>query len=669
MPPKRACDICYRRKIQCLIPAEGPPCDWCSHHDSECTFHRDAPRRKKKAKVTLGDVQGLNNRIQQLEDALAKANSQQPIQPDTPNQGQPTPAISVSEETPNSASVQSTIPATIQNSIAFSEQSLSPLVFSQTPASVDDTHITPSADGSRPGSYIGPNWFFRGIHAFSEDGRRWISSKTGQTIDWSKLQIFTAKPSPFAKLHAQLSPDRCHLPDQASLRELLSSYLNSSFRLRFPLIDKVLFEDTINEAYGDPDNILPPPVRLAARACVFGAVSLMTFLPDAQPGSLGLDGNESAARASYLLSQLIGYASLATLQTTLLLHVQRLLCGYWQEADSLLPAACRTVGALGGHLCQPSNALTGEISLSERRKQHVRNLFWVCYMSDKDSSLRTGQPPLLADIYCDVTIPENYLSSYTYLRGLDEHLHPPDASGDADLTPHFSGDAQLGFLKEKVYRLLYSVQALSDKDNRLLISIRELDDEIECWRLSVPVDFRPALSVSLNTLLITPETKLPHLRRYFHLLLEYWYLMIYVHTTVRRYDAHTIIGDGGQDLHRVIHSSYDLSMEAGRSTLRCLRVCMNTFSNEGFWLLMFYATNAAIALFLNMIIHPEDTDGQLDLELLISAANAIRTAIPRTPTREESTRIQRTSDFIMRLMWLGSCAITKSQEEGLQHEL
>ncbi|KAF4784919.1 fungal specific transcription factor [Colletotrichum scovillei] len=630
MPPKRACDICYRRKIQCLIPAEGPPCDWCSHHDSECTFHRDAPRRKKKTKVTLGDVQGLNDRIQQLEDALAKANSQQPTQPDTPSRGQPTPAISVSEETSNSLSVQ---------------------------------------NGSRPGSYVGPNWFFRGIHAFSEDGRRWISSKTGQTIDWSKLQIFTPKPSPFARRHAQLSPDLCQLPDQASLRELLSSYFMSSFRLRYPLIDKVLFEETINEAYEDPDNISPSPICLAARACVFGVVSLITLLPDAQSGSSGLDGDESAARASYLLNQLVGYVSLTTLQTTLLLHVQRLLSGHWQDADSLLPGACRTVGALGGHLYQPSKAPTGEIPLSERRKRHIRNLFWVCYMSDKDLSLRTGQPPLLADIYCDLTVPENYLSSYTYLRGLNEYLHHLDASNDDHLTPHFSGDAQLGYLKEKVYRLLYSVQALRDKDNRLLISIRELDDEIERWRLSVPVDFRPALSVSSTTLLITPETKPPHARRYFHLLLEYWYLMIYVHTTVRRYDAHTIIGDGGQDLHRVIHSSYDLSMEAGRSTLRCLRVCMNTFSNEGFWLLMFYATNAAIALFLNMIIHPEDADGQLDLELLISAANAIRVAIPRASTREESTRIQRTSDFIMWLMWLGSCAITKSQEEGLQHEL
>ncbi|KXH46486.1 fungal specific transcription factor [Colletotrichum nymphaeae SA-01] len=592
------------------------------------TVMRHEGRRKPitvvSFRVTLGDVQGLNDRIQELEDALAKANSQQPTQPDTPSRGQPTPAISVSEETSNSVSVQSPIPAAIQSSIAFSEQSISPLVFSQTPASVNDTHTTPPADGSRPGSYVGPNWFFRGIHAFSEDGRRWISSKTGQTIDWSKLQIFTPKPSPFARRHAQLSPDLCQLPDQASLRELLSSYFMSSFRLRYPLIDKVLFEETINEAYEDPDNISPSPICLAARACVFGVVSLIKLLPDAQSGSPGLDGNESAARASYLLSQLVGY---------------------------------------------PSKAPTGEIPLSERRKRHIRNLFWVCYMSDKDLSLRTGQPPLLADIYCDLTVPENYLSSYTYLRGLNEYLHHPDASNDDHLTPHFSGDAQLGCLKEKVYRLLYSVQALRDKDNRLLISIRELDDEIECWRLSVPVDFRPALSVSSNTLLITPETKVPHARRYFHLLLEYWYLMIYVHTSVRRYDAHTIIGKGGQDLHRVIHSSYDLSMEAGRSTLRCLRVCMNTFSNEGFWLLMFYATNAAIALFLNMIIHPEDADGQLDLELLISAANAIRVAISRASTREESTRIQRTSDFIMWLMWLGSCAITKSQEEGLQHEL
>ncbi|KAK1655135.1 fungal-specific transcription factor [Colletotrichum phormii] len=666
MPPKRACDICYRRKIQCLIPAEGPPCDWCSHHDSECTFHRDAPRRKKKIKVTLGDVQGLNDRIQQLEDALAKANLQHPTQRDTPGQGQPTPAISVSEETSNSASAQSASSAIIRNSVALSGQSLSPLVFSQTPGSVDDR--TPTADGW-PGNYIGPNWFFRGLHAFSEDGRQWISSKTGQTIDWSKLQIFTTKPSPFARIHAQLSPSLYNLPDQASLRERLSSYFKSSFRLRFPLLDEVLFKETINEAYEDAEIVSPSPAHIAARACVFGALSLTALLPDIQPSSLGLDRNESAARASYLLSRLVGYTSLTTLQTTLLLHVQCLLCGHWQEADSLLPAACRTVSALGGHLHQPTKSLTGDVSLSERRKCHIRNLFWVCYMSDKDLSLRTGQPPFLADVYCDLTIPDNYLSSYTYLRGLDEYTHPSDESEAVDLTPHFWGDVQLGYLKEKVYRLLYSVQALRDKDNQLLIFIRQLDDEIECWRLSVPVDFRPALSVSSNTLLITPETKSPHLRRYFHLLLDYWYLMIYVHTTVRRYDAHTIIGDGGQDLHRVIHSSYDLSMEAGRSTLRCLRVFMNTFSNEGFWQLMFYSTNAAIALFLNMIIHPEDSDGQLDLELLISATNAIRTAIPRAPTSDESTRIQKTSDFIMWLMWLGSCAITKSQEEGLQHEL
>ncbi|KAK2027934.1 hypothetical protein LX32DRAFT_416725 [Colletotrichum zoysiae] len=251
-----------------------------------------------------------------------------------------------------------------------------------------------------------------------------------------------------------------------------------------------------------------------------------------------------------------------------------------------------------------------------------------------------------------------------YLRGLDGYLQ---SSGTlmADLAPHFWGDARLGFLKEKIYRLLYSVHAMRDKDNRLLVHIRQLDDEIECWRLSVPVDFRPALSVSPETLIGTPDTRTPHLTRYFHLLLEYWYLMIFVHTTVRRYDAHTVIGDGSHDLHSVIHSSYDLSLEAGRSTLRCLRVFIKTLSEEDLWFLIFYTTNAAISLFLNIIIHPEEADGQLDLELLISAANTIRIMKPRAAVTGEGTRIQQHSEFIMWLVWLGSCAITKSRDMGL----
>ncbi|KAK2016078.1 fungal-specific transcription factor domain-containing protein [Colletotrichum eremochloae] len=651
MPPKRACDICYRRKIQCLIPAEGPPCDWCSHHSSECSFNREAPRRKQRPKVNVSDVQCLNERIQQLENALAQANARHGIQ--EKSSSDLTPTDSVSEL--NTAAVRSS--SAVDPSHVFTEHFHSPHPYSQTSEVTSDISLAASRV-LQPGSHIGPNWFFRGIHAFSDEGRLWISSKTGQTVDWTKLHIFTAKPSPLDILPTLSSPELCELPDQDACRLSIAIFFQSSFHLNFPVIDPILFEKTISLVYEDSDDAGALPARLSARACVFAVLSIIAFLPGA---SFLTQSDSYAHKSRRILSQTTQHVSLTTLQAAVALHVQHLLNGRWQEADSLLSVASQLVYTLRGHICDRQKMSSDDLSLASRETRHIRNLFWLCYISDKDLSLRTGRPPLLSDVYCDLTLADDYPSSYAYLRGLDGYLDP-SGMRMANLAPHFWGDARLGFLKEKIYRLLYSVHAMSDKDNRLLVHIRQLDDEIECWRLSIPVDFRPALSVSPETLIATPDTRTPHRTRYFHLLLEYWYLMIFVHTTVRRYDAHTVIGDGSHDLHSVIHSSYDLSLEAGRSTLRCLRVFMKTLSDEDLWFLIFYTTNAAISLFLNIIIHPEEAEGQLDLELLISAANTIRMVKPRAAVTGEGKRIQQHSEFIMWLVWLGSCAITKSRD-------
>ncbi|KAK1579345.1 fungal-specific transcription factor domain-containing protein [Colletotrichum navitas] len=655
MPPKRACDICYRRKIQCLIPAEGPPCDWCSHHSSECSFNREAPRKRQRRKVTASDVQCLNKRIQQLEDALAQANARRDVHGESSSDHAP--ADSVDE--PNTAAVRSS-PVADSVSRLSTEHFYSPHPYSRTSEAISGI----AASASRvlqPGSHIGPNWFFRGIHAFSDEGRLWISSKTGQTVDWTKLHIFTAKPSPLATLPSPSSPEICELPDRDACQLSVAFFFQSSFQLNFPVIDPVLFDQTISLAYEETDDARTLSARLSARACVFAVLGIIAFIPGA---SFLTQSDSYTHKSRCILSRITQDASLTTLQAVIMLHVQHLLSGRWQEADSLLSVASQLVYTLGGHIYDGQRVSSDDHSLPSRETRHLRNLFWLCYISDKDLSLRTGRPPLLSDTYCDLTLVDDYPSSYTHLRGLDGYLH---SSGTrmANLKPHFWGDARLGFLKEKIYRLLYSVHAMSDKDNRLLVHIRQLDDEIECWRLSVPVDFRPALSVSPETLIATPDTRTPHRTRYFHLLLEYWYLMIFVHTTVRRYDAHTVIGDGSHDLHSVIHSSYDLSLEAGRSTLRCLRVFIKTLSDEDLWFLIFYTTNASISLFLNMIIHPEEADGQLDLELLISTANTIRIMKPRAAVPGEGTRIQQHSEFIMWLVWLGSCAITKRRDMGL----
>ncbi|RXG42595.1 hypothetical protein VDGE_30134 [Verticillium dahliae] len=79
MPPRRACDICFKRKIQCAIPSPGVPCNWCSHQNIACTFERE-PKRKKQDPATSNAIRELHRRIQQLEGDLVQKNTHDPAQ-------------------------------------------------------------------------------------------------------------------------------------------------------------------------------------------------------------------------------------------------------------------------------------------------------------------------------------------------------------------------------------------------------------------------------------------------------------------------------------------------------------------------------------------------------------------------------------------------------------
>jgi hypothetical protein len=260
-------------------------------------------------------------------------------------------------------------------------------------------------------------------------------------------------------------------------------------------------------------------------------------------------------------------------------QLQRMFSGHWQGAAFFHSIACRIVCSLKGHVYKPSNLLEREMSRLGRENHQTRTLFWLCYMLDKDISFRTGNPPLLTEGYCDLTATDDFLHYYTYLPALDEFFEVNDKI-DLHLTPHLPGDTRLSRLKEKVCRQLFSAQALKYNDNQLLLHIRKLDDEIECWRLSIPNSFRPALFVSENTSPNSPEEGIPHIIRRMSLQLEYHHLMTVIHTTVRKCTPEA--ADGIEDLHAVVHSSFDLSLVASRSTLSCLRVLVRTIAEQAF---------------------------------------------------------------------------------------
>lgn len=68
-------------------------------------------------------------------------------------------------------------------------------------------------------------------------------------------------------------------------------------------------------------------------------------------------------------------------------------------------------------------------------------------------------------------------------------------------------------------------------------------------------------------------------------------------------------------------------------------------------------------LFLDILIHPNGPSARLDLERLVSVANVIQGFRLHISAEEDILRVAETSDWIMGLSWLGSCAIVKANSD------
>ncbi|KAJ5390383.1 uncharacterized protein N7496_001451 [Penicillium cataractarum] len=572
------------------------------------------------------DVQNLFQRIQELEGALSRVGT-------TPeSSGQ---ALDNTEElaTPVRSTIDTTHASTVascREGLTFSGSSLSPITFAQTPTS-SYSHITTerSAQVDRSARQWGPNWYFNGIPISSEAGREWVSKRTGQPVSWADFSIPIVQTSEASTLAQSLSPALCELPDKEATREVMTAFLKSSFRLAFPVLDEVLFQTTLEIAYEHVDGISYSPMQISAKACILSMLAIAPRIDMSRQLSVPIDTDLCAAKAHCLLLRVAEDTSLPTLQTAIML---RTFCTDWQGATFFQSIACRIVCALKGHMGQSPSSPGLEITRPEREISHIRTLFWLCYMLDKDISLFTGNPPLLSEVYCDLTLHDNYYDHYTYLPSLNTSL-TGDEKSQRNISPYLPGDPHLSHLKEKVYRQLLSARALKDNDNQLLLNIRQLDDEIEQWRLSIPVNFRPALFVSKNTMPNASDEGIPFIIRRMSLQLDYHHLMTVIHTTVRKCTVET--SDETPDLHSVFRFvSGSWSFNAMVFEDACRFDCGRCVSSR------------------------------IDLELLISAANTIRNMPVRALTKTEVSHIRELSKFVMRLVWLGTCAVTKAEKEN-----
>ena len=239
-----------------------------------------------------------------------------------------------------------------------------------------------------------------------------------------------------------------------------------------------------------------------------------------------------------------------------------------QIVDLLLSIASRFIFMLGAHLHPDENfdsTCTNNEDIKCRTIKHRRYLFWLVYTLDKEMTFRTRRPPVINDLSCDLTLPKNYTE--------EVNAKFPE--------PHnFPGDIRLNSIKSRIYDELYSPNALRKSDAEILRSIRELDNDLDSWRMSLPADHRPTLSFSQD--IISQFSTITEQFNFYPVMLrlEYHQTMATIHQASSR--CKTWSGDQSGPTEGV-NSSLAISVEASRSSLCYLRAARHIVSHNCFW--------------------------------------------------------------------------------------
>ncbi|KAF4497363.1 transcriptional activator Mut3p [Fusarium agapanthi] len=478
-----------------------------------------------------------------------------------------------------------------------------------------------------------------GLPLLSEEGRQWITSKTGHEVVLNHGSIDHTNPSQSPAPHVYRDQRALYeLPDRSITEKAFDAFIHSSFSLVFPVVERVLFKDTIELAYQPYTGDVPSLEHLSAKVGVLAFLSTIVLFQDTFSEVISIDTDLCATKARYLLTDILEIASINNLQIVFMLNMHEIFSGRLRSGAMFHAIACRMVFTLGGHT-------------------------YISYIA-----LRTGQPPLMSDDYCDLTLPDTYFDCYEYLPKLNESL-PQVSFEEESLMPHLPGDPRLSQLKDKTSRLLYSAQAAKKSHAQLLCDIRELDEELEAWRQSVPPSFRPALSITNESQVALQGMHLPRTMRHITLHLDYHHLMIAIH----RASGRCMGPDPGNPNDQPewvpgVESSNALALEASRSTLVYLRAAMCGVAGEAFWVIVFYPTAAMITLFFNILLYPLRERAEQDLELLKAAADVINNLPVRRLTTSEVSHMKLVNDFVVELVRLGKSAICKANMER-DHEL
>ncbi|KAM0278652.1 hypothetical protein ACHAQH_005039 [Verticillium albo-atrum] len=630
----RACDMCRKKKIKC--DGKMPACSHCINYKTECIFTQVEKKRTppKGAKY----IEGLENRLGRMENLLrlsglldedengetdlgtlerklaekhhqSRQASQAVSNPSSPSlatsathqEGTSTPQSSLtspepikeSKDSERRKSTVSEMPETEKGEGEGEVEELSEMMCSL---------VTNQSGETR---YIGSS---SGFSIFSPKGIQWVNEKTGDnsfqqmisevSIDDHKWTNW--KPEIFSDLFRR--PIFRPLPPKAEALSLLKDFFEN-FNCMFPLFHQPTFMHLVERQYSnDP---YEGSGWWASLNCALAFAHRLRVMSNLVPQE------EDDKAWAYLKNAMAIFPEL-TMRNTDLLTVQALLAMalFLQGTPNPQPTFVLVATAIRLSHCIGLHKRGTGFDLNPIEIEQRKRVFWIAYMLDKDLCLRAGRPPAQDDGDMTVELPDADPS--------DNIGNIPLADGKGKMNL-FRVMCEFAIIEGKVYNRLYATQAAKQSPGELLNTIGELDKELEEWKDSIPIDFRPEHEIKASHTPLILHVIMLHLT-YYNCLTTIHRMSVHHGYWTSRLSNYAIQGLNTKPLNPRVFASAALCTAAARASVSLLKyVPQGDFSVV--WLILYFPVSALMTLFGNILQNPLDHRAKSDTKLMNLVVN------------------------------------------------
>ncbi|KAK2067922.1 hypothetical protein P8C59_001621 [Phyllachora maydis] len=627
----RACDMCRKKKIKC--DGKLPACTHCVNYKTECIFTQVEKKRNppKGAKY----IEGLENRLGRmesllrlsgllgeddgatdlgtLEKKLAEKHQQaarhachvasNPTSPSQATSGQDGPASTpqsalTSPEPAKERDVERRKSSTPEKEKAEGDEEVEEE--EEEVAALSEMMCSLVTNNCGETRYIGSS---SGFSIFSPKGIEWVNQKMGDTsfsrmitdvsIDDHKWTAW--KPDIFQDIFRR--PVFIDLPPKPETSSLLKDYFEN-FNYMFPLFHQPTFMHLVERQYSnDPYQGSGWWASLNVVLAIAYRLRVMSHLVPAEEDN----------KAWSYLKNAMGVLSELTMRNTDLLSVQALLgiAMFMQGTPNpqpsflLIASAIRLCHTIGLHR-KGTGFNLNPVEIEQRKR-----VFWIAYMLDKDICLRSGRPPAQDDDDMNVDLPD---------------ADPPDMIGNIPLADGkgkmnlFRTMCELALIQSKVYKRLYASKATRQSDGELLNTIGELDQELDDWKDSISIDFRPEHEIKASHTPLILHVVMLHFT-YYNCLTTIHRMSIHHGYWTSRLSNYAIQGLNAKPLNPRVFSSAALCTSAARASISLLKyIPQGDFSCV--WMVLYFPVSALVTLFGNILQNPLDPRAKSDVRLM-----------------------------------------------------